>query len=478
VNANPEQPSKRKFLFLQGYTNPFCARLGDRLRAAEHQVYRINFNVGDAVYWWGRPAWNFREPVAALPDFLEQKFRDYGFTDIVMLGDVRPVNRVSIAVAKRFGARVHVLEEGYFRPNWITLEEGGVNGYSRLPKDPQWYRAAGKQVPDYGDGDTVVNPLYLLALHELGYHLPNLINPLLFNGYRSHRPHNAAIEMFGWARRFTKLPYYERRDKKALERLFSRQQSYYLLPLQVSSDSQIQQHSRFRGVPWLIKTVIESFVRHAPENTRLVIKNHPLDTGLIDYADWIRRLQRRLNVEGRILYLESGHLPTLLAKTLGVITVNSSVGTSALVHQCPTIALGDAIYAMPGLTYQGGLDRFWTNLSPPDRALYRSFRNVVLHTTQINGGYWSREGIELGVANCCRRLEMPQSPLDALLAQTQAVGEIANRDSVVEVSAAAAPPVDPPPGPVAVVSTRTRRCARSDTRCGHPPAAEQDRPPA
>jgi len=422
--VSPRRQGKRTFLFLQGCTSPFFARLGDQLRAAGHAVYRINFNVGDAVYWWGRPAWQFRGSVEQLPAYLQHKFEQYGFTDLVVLGDTRPLHAPALALAERFGARAHVLEEGYFRPNWLTLERGGINGYSRLPKDPDWFRQAAKLVPNYGDSEAVPNPVRLLALHELGYHLPNLLNPLLYKGYRTHRPHISGIEFYGWATRFARMPLYERKDAVNIERLLRHQTPYYLFPLQLNSDSQIRHHSGSRGVPFLVKRVINSFFRHAPADAHLVIKNHPLDTGLIDYRHWIGRLERRLKLHGRILYLESGHLPTLLDNTRGVVTINSSVGTSAFVHGCPTIAIGDAIYDMEGLTFQGSLDQFWTNLVPPDRALYRDFRNTVIHCTQINGGFYTRQGIALGVQHCVERMSEDHSRLDQLLWQTHGMANV------------------------------------------------------
>ncbi len=414
----PVANGRRAFLFLQGCTSPFFARLSDQLKAAGHQIYRINFNVGDALYWGMRPAWNFRGPVAELADFLEQKFQHFAITDVVMLGDTRPVHRPAVPIAKRFGARLHILEEGYFRPYFITLEEGGINGYSRLPKDPDWYLAAAKLLPDRFSEKNVANPIRLLALHEVGYHLPNLLNPLLYQGYRTHRPHISGIELYGWANRLSRVPYYERRDAKLIEAFLHSGEPYYLVPLQLNSDSQIHTHSDSRGIPFTVKKVINSFFRHAPANTHLVIKNHPLDTGFIDYAHWIKRLQRRLKFEGRILYLETGHLPTLLNRALGVVTVNSSVGSSALLHGCPTIALGEAIYDLPGLTYQGSLDQFWTQSEPPDKHLFHCFRNTVIHSTQVNGGFYSRAGIAMGAVNCSQRLLEKQSALDALLQKT------------------------------------------------------------
>ncbi|HEY5718730.1 MAG TPA: hypothetical protein VIS52_09565, partial [Motiliproteus sp.] len=238
-----------------------------------------------------------------------------------------------------------------------------------------------------------------------------------------------------------------RRDAEEIQNLLRRKTRYYLLPLQLNSDSQIRTHSRSRGVPFLVKQVINSFFRHAPADTHQVIKNHPLDTVLINYAAWIGRLVRRLKLQGRILYLESGHLPTLLDHTLGVVTVNSSVGTSAFVHGCPTIAMGDAIYDMEGLTFQGPLDQFWTNLSPPDRKLYRDFRNTVIHTTQVNGGFYTRKGIRLGVQQCAERMSEDYSRLQQLLLQTHGTPNICGTDILPIMPATrelGLQPVDPP----------------------------------
>lgn len=406
---------KRSFLFLQGCTSPFFCRLGSRLEARGHGVARINFNVGDVVYWGGRSAWNFRGEVDKLPAFLEEKFQAAGITDVVMLGDTRPLHRAALPVVRRFGARAWVFEEGYFRPNWLTLEEGGINGNSRLPRDAGWYREVGSSLPDPGEGIPVRNPVRLLAAHELAYHLPNLANSLLFPGYRTHRPHISGIEFFGWVRRLSRKPWFERRDNARIAQLLANPEPFFLLPLQLDSDSQIALHSSFGSMSEVIERVMQSFSRHAARPARLVIKNHPLDTGFLDYPGLIGELERRFDLKGRVDYLETGHLPTLLTHTRGVVTVNSTVGTSALIHQCPTVVLGKAIYDLPGLTFQGPLDDFWRSGERPDDALFRCFRNTVIHAVQVNGGFYSRAGMALAVENSLRILEPARTPLEELL---------------------------------------------------------------
>lgn len=72
------------------------------------------------------------------------------------------------------------------------------------------------------------------------------------------------------------------------------------------------------------------------------------------------------------------------------------MGTLALENGYSVKALGTATYDMPGLTFQGPLDEFWTNPTPPDADLYRAYRRVVLALTQVNGGFFNNEAIRIG----------------------------------------------------------------------------------
>ena len=99
----------------------------------------------------------------------------------------------------------------------------------------------------------------------------------------------------------------------------------------------------------------------------------------------------------------------------GVVTVNSTVGIVALELGRPTATLSDPIYNLPGLTWQGGLDAFWTNGQSPDAQLYSCFRRVVMRATQVNGGFYCNQGIALAVQNSCPFLTAERSPLEELL---------------------------------------------------------------
>lgn len=406
--------NKRNFLFLQGPTSPFFSRLADKLLSRGAQVYRVNFNMGDYCYWRGKPSWQFRADPAQLPAWLELKLIRYQITDIFIFGDTRPVNAAAVPLAKKHNIRLHVFEEGYFRPNYLTLEEGGVNGFSPLPRDPDWYRRVGPTLPPQQDNKPVENPVVMLGMHEIGYHLPGLLNPLFYSGYKTHRPFISGIELAGWARRLGIMPWYEKRDAQLIQALIASQSPYFILPLQLDSDSQIQVHSSFDTMADIILHTLKSFAQHAPENTKIVIKNHPLDTGFNHFRKLIKQYEAELGIKDRTLYLESGHLPTLLNHCQGTIVVNSTVGTSSLIHSCRTITLADPVYNIPGLTARCSLDDFWCDTEQPDMQLLNYFRRVLIHATQINGGFYSSAGIDIGVNSSIERLLMTESPLQSL----------------------------------------------------------------
>ena len=400
---------------MQGPCTPFFTRLADRLRADGHRVFRINFCAGDAFYWGRRDAWNFRGSPDDLRGFLDEKYRRHSITDQILFGDRRPVHRPAVAHGEVCGVRTHVFEEGYFRPWWVTLEREGVNGHSLLPRDPDWFREKGAMLAEQEEAVLFDSPFRVRALHDVVYHTAGALNPLLFPGYRTHATVTAPLEYAAYLKRFTLLRLIRAREQQRVRALIESGIRYYVLPLQLNSDAQIRDHSRFAHMGEVIEYVLESFARHAPSDAKIVIKNHPLDTGLMHYGKIIRDCERRFDLAGRTVYLEEGDLVSLLRHAQGVVTVNSTVGIIALEHGRPTVALSDPIYNLPGLTCQLPLDDFWMSAPAPDAELYACFKRVVMAATQVNGGFYCSRGIGLAVENSVRILTAERSPLEAVL---------------------------------------------------------------
>lgn len=405
----------KRFLLLQGPCSPFFNVLGKNLLAAGQHVAKVNFNAGDARYWHLNSPWSYRDHASGLLTWYRKLFQREGYTDIVLFGDQRPVHRPAIALAETLGIRTHVFEEGYFRPYWVTLERGGVNAHSRLPKDPLWYRRIGPRIPDYGNGKSFPSPFTLRAWHDVAYHVAGLRNRFSYPGYRTHAPVPAHMEYRAYIRRALTIAVTKKNNLSAIQNLIYSRTPFWLLPLQLNSDSQIQHHSPFGHMKEMLEVTLLSFARMCRPDAVLVVKNHPLDSGLEDYPSELADICQRIGLPSRrIVYLESGPLPALLNHARGVVTVNSTVGGSALVHGRPLKALGAAIYDMPGLTYQGDLDSFWRHGKQPDKRLFQWFRNTVIHTTQINGGLYTNESIKMSAAAAVPRMLSDKSLLENL----------------------------------------------------------------
>jgi len=400
--------AKKEFLFLQGLAGPFFSHLGEALVAAGNGVHRVNFNGGDKLYWKLPGAIDYRGSLEKWPRFLAKILARRNITDILLFGDCRPLHSVAIAVASRVGVKVHVFEEGYVRPDFVTLEAGGVNGHSSLSRSPDYYLEAARALPPAPDFPPVPSSFNRRAKEDLAYNIASLALAPLFPGYRTHRPWHILTEYAGWALRLLHRPSERRRSAATLERLRADGRPYFVFPLQLDCDYQIRVHSNFLGVQDAIETVLGSFARRAPADTLLVVKGHPLDNGLVNWEKRTLAVAARLGISDRILFLESVDIDSLVCKAIGLVTVNSTTGTLSLRCGVPTIVLGEAVYDMPRITHQNGLDQFWTKPVPPELPVYEAFRRVLIDRCLIHGGYFSDEGLAMLVQGALKRLEMDE----------------------------------------------------------------------
>lgn len=385
----------------------FFAKLGGELSLRGHEVRRINFTGGDWLFW-GRPgSVNFRGGLRSWPAFLEKRLQEWSVTDVVLFGDSRPLHAAAIPVARRAGVKVHVVEEGYIRPNCITVEADGVNGHSALPRDPRWFQDQARSLPAWEPGVKVADGFSRRAWEDVVYTVTALAMSPLYPGYRTHRPWHPLIEYVGWVWRLAVEGRDRKRSERKLETLRASGRPYYLLPLQLDCDTQIRIHSDFGRLAPSIDFVIRSFASHAPADALLVLKEHPLDNRLTDWNRVIRRIAASAGVLDRVVFIENAPLEAVLPGARSVITVNSTVGVLALAGGLPVKTLGEAIYDMPQLTFQRDLDAFWLEGEPADPATFDAFRRVLMQRTQVNGSFFSDEGLRLAVQGAADKLEGP-----------------------------------------------------------------------
>ncbi|TVV73377.1 capsule biosynthesis protein [Sphingomonas solaris] len=398
--------NRKTFLFLQGPPGPFFARLADALAGEGHIVHRINFSGGDR-WSWNLPSTDYRGSSGNWPHFFDSFIRSNRITDLVLFGDCRPLHRAAHGLAALRGLRIHVFEEGYIRPDWVTLELDGVNGNSSLSRDPDWYLEAARTLPPLPEHPPVASSFKRRADDALGYFTNNFFQLPRFPYYRSHRPISPVIEGVGWLRRLAG-------QKKARERTDAilaqvRETPYFVLPLQLNSDHQIRTHSPFGNMKVAMAYVIESFARSAPPGTVLVIKQHPLDNGLINWRRLARARAAEHGIADRMLFIEEGDIAQIVAGARGVVTVNSTTGTLALGVGVPVAVLGHAVYHIAGITHQGSLDAFWQAPPVPDTHIWDAFCRVLYDRCLIRGGFSSDEGLALLVEGAVKRLTGPEA---------------------------------------------------------------------
>ncbi len=400
-----EATRRREFLLLQGLAGPFFARLGDALDAAGQGVHRIIFNGGDRAFWRGRDAIAYRGGLRRWPAFLQRHLLKRGITDIVLFGDCRPLHKEAIFLANRLGLAVHVFEEGYIRPDWVTLEAGGVNGLSSLPRNPEYYLDAASSLPPLPPAAPPVPFSFKRrAFEDILYNFAGMAMAPLFPGYRTHRPWHPLVEYMGWLSRLVRGSAARRRSALVKAELEAHQRPYFVFPLQLDCDYQIRVHSPFKGIADAIDHVFESFAAHADPNALLVVKSHPLDNGLRNWKRVALETAKRTGLSDRMLYLEDADIALLVRDAQGVVTVNSTTGTLALAHGVPVATLGRAVYDIPRVTHQGGLDSFWTAPDVHEPAVFDALRRVLIDRCLIQGGFFSDEGLDMLVRAAIPRL--------------------------------------------------------------------------
>jgi capsular polysaccharide export protein len=402
----------RRVMLLQGLMGPFFRQLGKGLRKAGHTVFKVNFNGGDRAYWRLPNGIDYRGTLAEWPDAFADLLAHHQITDVMLFGDCRDHHVAALKVCRERGVSAWVFEEGYVRPDWVTMELGGVNGHSLLPRDPQFYRDRAAALPPAPDHRKVPSSFHRRASEGFFYNAADVLTRWRYPGWHTHRPWHPLVEGMGWARKLSRSK--ERREQAAalIARLLDRDEAYFLFPLQLDSDAQIRLHSPFAGVKEALKVVLESFAKHAPTHARLVVKEHPLDNGVRNWELETSDLAERFGVAERVDYLAWGDIEAISERALGMVTINSTSGTLALAMGVPVVVLGTAIYDLPDLTCQNGLDHFWNEATPPDGETFAAFRRVLIDHCLIPGGFFSGEALDKVVVHAVARFDGRGLPSD------------------------------------------------------------------
>ncbi|OIQ33968.1 MAG: capsule biosynthesis protein CapA [Roseobacter sp. MedPE-SWchi] len=407
----------RVFLFLQGPHGPFFNALGRMLRTAGCDVWRIGFNAGDQVFWRDKAQYlPFRGALTDWPGFLETTCQTKGITDIVLYGDTRPIHAEAIVLAQRLGVQVHVFEEGYLRPYWVTYERGGSNGHSRLMQTDV---AQMQTALELSDMEAPLPPSHWGDMRQHVFYgaLYHWFVMFWNRKYRNFQPHRAlpvTREFQLYLKRLLLMPAQALERRLATRRIRNGGFPYHLALLQLEHDSSFQMHSPFDSMSSFLTEVIAGFAVGAPRHHHLVIKAHPLEDGRSPIRHDLRRLAREHGIQDRVHYVRGGKLAELLNEARTAVTVNSTAGQQVLWRGIPLKVFGAAVYDKIEFTSEQPLAQFFAAPARPDNRAYKDYRRYLLETSQVPGGFYSRSGRRQLLRHVVDMMLSPHDPYDAL----------------------------------------------------------------
>ena len=202
---------------------------------------------------------------------------------------------IVVLAAKRHKKKVVYFENGLL-PNTTTMDDKGINDANSLPRNVNFY----------------------LGRHGMGYKTP--------------LPEKLTVRKSPYS---TKVQY---DSKIPLPR------EYLFVPFQVNTDSQITLHSKWiKDMHHFFRVLCNVLAQTSNTNLHFVLKEHPQCPQ--DYRD----LHQAVRQYTRIMFANSSSVQELIEGSLGVVTINSTVGWESLLLGKKVISLGNACYNLPRL---------------------------------------------------------------------------------------------------------------------------------
>ena len=385
IGFNPAQSELAKtksLLMLQGPVGPLFNRISAWKRNGDGQVHRIVFNGGDLVCCDHESPIIFGGSVEEWPAFLWHALNNLNIDGVLLFGQTRIYHQEAIRICSQMGVTVFVMEEGYIRPGFLTLETWGVNALSNTLSRYEW---------DEQRSPATTKPLARsrhglnLTFHTARYYLALAARAKQFPKYRHHRDRSLLRNGLYWIKGALSLATTRLHDKTSVRKIKNTNANFFFIPLQLDTDSQIIFHSNYKNVWEFLAYAMNSFARCASDTDWLVIKQHPLARGVWGIDDRINKLAHELGIPERVIFIQDCRIHDLVNASAGVVTINSTVGIQAIYCARPLKVMGDAIYKVEGLADSQPVDEFWINPAKPDAELARTFYSALKGLTQVPG---------------------------------------------------------------------------------------------
>lgn len=411
--------TEKKVLFLQGPYSFFFRDLGCLLQEKGYSVTALAFHPGDCYLMQGlsRLGWRklmkryaseenapeletyysarvkklekrtltqkekefFRTYYQAVKGYLEKEKVDI----ILCHNDTRWQHAYALEAARRLHIPAFVFELGLFRPNTITMDPKGVNASNSVPRDISFYRSFSTERRVKSDrtdsGISTKKRNLIIAFFLLFFKAGKILG--------SNAPENKVMRLRDYIKRF-KAAYGKRRHEPASTTLPRR---FFFIPFQVVNDSQTLLYSPYRDMETMAEDVIRAvkeFNKKRPpeERAAAVFKEHPMDRGAVSYE----RLREKYRDDQEAVILAEGDINDLIDRSLGVVTINSTVGLDAISLGKKVMCIGRAFYAIEGIALQGSPETLADDLEEfenfaPDRNAVRGFLHFLKDEYSMEG---------------------------------------------------------------------------------------------
>lgn len=387
------------------------------MRLTGAQVWRVGFNQGDRAFWPHSHSYiPFQEPQSEWSDFFGNLIVEKGITDIALYGDTRPVHAQAIEIAKENGITVHVFEEGYLRPYWVTYERNGSNGNSALMHMDvtEMQEILAHSVLDIPEAPAHWGDMRQHILYGALYHWFVMFRNGPYRNFRAHRALPVTKEFQLYIKRLFFMPLHWADRVIATTRIKWSGVPYHVALLQLEHDSSFQMHSPFKSMSGFLEVTIEGFAKGAPQHHHLVFKAHPLENGQVPLRRKIRELSKESGIENRVHYVKGGKLAQLLDHARSAVTVNSTSAQQVLWRGLPLKTFGVAVFDKPEFVSTQPLSEFFKTPVRPNNGAYKDYRHFLLETSQIAGGFYSARGRRQLLRQVVDMILSPLDPYEAL----------------------------------------------------------------
>ena len=376
-------------LFLMGPIGSFFARLSNYFEENNVRTYKISF----PLYEYGFPKSRlikFHQDIYLFKKFLKKILIEKEIKHIFMYGNVLIPHKQALSLVeelKKNGIHIntHIFELGYLRPNFVTLENKGINYNSSFIKSREFYLKQDSY------------ELFPIPKKHSHFRIRKIWKTISFINHsfknykivkKEHKLQPKPIYIWYQIKGFFLKYYFILSEYKLKKKCFF-ENKFFIVILQVSTDSQLTEGSDIKDNEEFIYKVIKYFAKANSNNINLVFKHHPRDRGYINYFNLIEKFSKEFGVYKKVFYIHDYFLSKIFQNTncKGTVLINSTVGYQSIYHSVPLKALGKAPYNIKGLSDQRNLVSFFKNPEPVDKLLFNKFYKYILENSQINGNF-------------------------------------------------------------------------------------------